>query len=68
MEQSLLPPPWYIRHNEGNNPIGNEGMGFLGGFQSLKELILWGCGITGEGLEKLSATELKLETLNLGID
>ena len=43
-------------------------MGFLKGCQNLKELILWGCGITGQGVKSLSASGLELETLNLGTD
>ena len=43
-------------------------MGFLKECQNLKELILWGCGITGQGVKSLSASGLELETLNLGTD
>ena len=68
MEPPPLPPPWWAWHDEGNNPIGDESLGFLKECQKLKELILWGCGITGQGVESLSASGLELETLNLGTD
>lgn len=68
MGQPPLPAPGYKYFHEGNNPIDNEAMSLLGQFHRLKELILWGCGITAGGVKVLSDSQLELETLNLGTD